>query len=58
MRYDLTLRRNVPNYGLFAIAALLLSVPPLISLFRSMAFEAARWRESDYGTSNWGGNPA
>jgi hypothetical protein len=51
MRYDLTLRRDVANYGFFWVAAALLLVPPVIKTIRSASFEAARWRESDFGTS-------
>jgi hypothetical protein len=52
MRYDLELRRNVPNYGFFVLAALLLLIPPVWTTFRRNSFEAARWRESDYAPSN------
>jgi hypothetical protein len=48
MRYELELRRNVPNYGFFGLAALLLLIPPALTTFRRGSFEAARWRESDY----------
>jgi hypothetical protein len=48
MRYDLELRRNVPNFGFFGVAALLLLIPPVLTTFRKGSFEAARWRESDY----------
>jgi hypothetical protein len=48
MRYDLELRRNIPNYGFFGLAALLLLIPPAFTTFRRGSFEAARWRESDY----------
>jgi hypothetical protein len=48
MSYDLELRRNVPNYGFFGVAALLLLIPPVLTTFRRGSFEAARWRESDY----------
>lgn len=48
MRYELELRRNVPNYGFFGIAALLLLIPPVLTTFRKGSFEAGRWRESDY----------
>jgi hypothetical protein len=51
MRYDLELRRNVPNYGFFGLAALLLLIPPAFTTFRRGSFEAARWRESDYAPS-------
>jgi hypothetical protein len=53
--YDLTLRRNVPNYGFFGIAALLLIIPPLLTTIRKGSFEAARWRESDYAPRSSGG---
>ncbi|MGP0074186.1 MAG: DUF4178 domain-containing protein [Bryobacteraceae bacterium] len=58
MRYELELRRNVPNYGFFGIAALLLLIPPVLTTFRRGSFEAARWRESDYApaTSSSGGD--
>ena len=46
--YDLRLRRDVPNYGFFGLAALLLLIPPVLTTFRRGSFEAARWRESDY----------
>ncbi len=51
MRYELELRRNVPNYGFFGLAALLLLIPPALTTFRSGSFEATRWRESDYAPS-------
>ena len=51
VRYELELRRNVPNYGFFGIAALLLLIPPVWTTFRKGSFEAARWRESDYAPS-------
>ncbi len=49
--YDLQLRRNVPNYSFFALAALLLLIPPVWTTFRKGSFEASRWRESDYAPS-------
>jgi hypothetical protein len=51
VRYELELRRNVPNYGFFGLAALLLLIPPVWTTFRKGSFEAARWRESDYAPS-------
>jgi hypothetical protein len=56
VRYDLELRRNVPNYGFFGLAALLLLIPPVLTTFRKGSFEAARWRESDYAPSSSGGD--
>lgn len=52
VRYDLEVRRNVPNYGFFGVAALLLLIPPIITTVRKGGFEAARWRESDYAPSS------
>ncbi len=46
--YDITVRRDVPSMSYYLIAALLLLVPPVFLAFRSMGFEQARWRESDY----------
>src|SRR5208337_2725963 len=56
VRYELELRRNVPNYGFFGLAALLLLIPPALTTFRRGSFEAARWRESDYAPSIHGGD--
>ncbi len=56
MRYELELRRNVPNYGFFGLAALLLLIPPALTTFCRGSFEAARWRESDYAPSIHGGD--
>jgi Domain of unknown function (DUF4178) len=56
VRYDLELRRNVPNYGFFGVAALLLLIPPVLTTFRRSSFEAARWRESDYAPRSSGGD--
>jgi hypothetical protein len=47
-RYELALRRDVPTYGFFWIAAGLLLIPPIFKTVRSASFETARWRESDY----------
>ncbi len=48
MSYELTVRRDMPSYLFFVIAAVLLAIPPLISTMRIGSFETARWRESDY----------
>jgi hypothetical protein len=56
MRYELELRRNVPNYGFFLIAAALLLIPPIYTTFRRGTFEGARWRESDYAPKSSGGD--
>jgi Domain of unknown function (DUF4178) len=51
VRYELELRRNVPNYGFFGLAFLLLLIPPAFTTYRRGSFEGARWRESDYAPS-------
>jgi Domain of unknown function (DUF4178) len=60
MRYELELRRNVPNYGFFGLVFLLLLIPPGFTTVRRWSFEATRWRESDYpplmSSSNGGGD--
>ena len=55
VKYELELRRNVPNYGFFVIAAILLLIPPVLATYRKGRFEAARWRESDYAPATSGG---
>lgn len=55
MSYELELRRNVPNYGFFGIAALLLLIPPALTTIRTKSFEGSRWRESDYAPQSGGG---
>ena len=51
MEYTLTLRRDVPRYSFFFIAALLVLVPPVFYSLRALSFEHARWQESDYASS-------
>ena len=56
--YDISVKRDVPVMSYFLFAALLLLVPPVFLAFRSMGFEQARWRESDYppAASSGGGD--
>ena len=56
MSYDLSIRRDVPGYTFFLIAAVLLMIPPIVATMRIGAFETARWRESDYAPSSGGGD--
>lgn len=51
MHYEIQVRRDVPNYSLFWIAAILLLIPPIFTTVRAASFESARWRESDYAPS-------
>lgn len=55
MSYELTIRRDVPTHLFFWIAGLLLLIPPIFVSVRAAGFEAARWRESDYGSSTSSG---
>jgi hypothetical protein len=48
MRYEITLRHDVPNYSWYWIAALLLFLPPVIYTIRARKFDAQRWMQSDY----------
>jgi hypothetical protein len=48
VNYDLIVRRDVPTYTWFWIAAVLLLLPPIFTSIRSGRFETARWAESDY----------
>ena len=48
------MRRDVPIYGFFWIAALLLLIPPaLTTVSLDGSSRAARWRESDYAPSSF-----
>jgi len=48
IRYDLELRRDVPTWSWYWIAAVLILIPPIFTTVRSASFETARWRESDF----------
>ncbi|MEO7145228.1 MAG: DUF4178 domain-containing protein [Bryobacteraceae bacterium] len=48
--YELTVRRDVPNYVWYWLAAFLLLLPPLAVWYRSFTFERQRWMDSDYGS--------
>ena len=48
-RYEIFVRRDVPIFSFFWITGLLLLIPPIVMTYRRSKFEAARWRESDFG---------
>jgi len=48
MRYQINVRRDVPNNSFFLIAAGLLLIPPIFRTIRSSRFEAQRWSQSDF----------
>ena len=52
VNYKIAIRRDVPSMVWFAMALLLLLIPPIATSFRSMRFETARWQESDYGAAS------
>jgi len=54
-RYEIWVRRDVPIYSYFWIAAGLLLIPPIVVMIRSTKFEGLRWRESDYAPASSGG---
>jgi hypothetical protein len=45
LRYELTVRRDVPSNSLYWLAGLLLLIPPVFLSFRAISFEKARWLE-------------
>jgi hypothetical protein len=46
--YEIVLKHDVPTYGWFWFAALLLLIPPIWITIRATAFETKRWSTSDY----------
>jgi hypothetical protein len=53
--YEILLRHDVPGYGWFWLAALLLLIPPIWTSIRAAAFETRRWSASDYPPTSGGG---
>jgi hypothetical protein len=48
LHYQISMRRDVPNYIFFLIAAGLLLIPPIFKTIWSARFEGQRWSQSDY----------
>lgn len=48
VNYALSVRRDVPTFSYIWFVALLLVIPPIVTWFRSVSFENARWNESDH----------
>ena len=48
VRFDITLRHDVPTFAWFWVAMGLLLIPPLFRTLHSAQFERARWAESDH----------
>jgi hypothetical protein len=49
VRYSIRIRRDIPAYWPYAIALVLLLIPPAIRSIQAGRFEGRRWQESDYG---------
>jgi hypothetical protein len=49
VHYTIQVRRDVPAYWPYAIALVLLLVPPAVRSIQAGRFESQRWQESDYG---------
>ncbi len=47
MNYELRVREDVPYYGWFLAAGVLLLIPPVLRFFSERAFEGKRWAEGD-----------
>lgn len=50
VRYNLTVRHDIPSLVPYAVAFVLLLIPPILATLRPMAFERARWQESDHAS--------
>ena len=46
--YSLKIRRDVPSPVYYALAIVVLMLPPIFVTMRAASFEARRWQESDY----------
>lgn len=53
--YEIVVKHDVPGYGWFWLAALLLLFPPIFATIRATAFETRRWATSDYPPTSGGG---
>lgn len=50
--YQIIVKRDVPSYLLYLLAAILLVIPVIVVTWRSAKFEYRRWQESDYSGSS------
>ncbi len=48
VRFDITLKHDVPTFAWFWIVIVLLFIPPIFRTIRSAHFEGMRWAESDH----------
>lgn len=56
VRYEVTVRRDVPSLAFFLIGLLALAAPPILGVVRATSFETQRWAESDYAPTTSGGS--
>ncbi len=52
VRYDVSVRRDVPSDSYFWFAGLLLLLPPIFVSMRAAGFEKARWQESSFASDS------
>ena len=54
--YNITVKRDVPQYSFYGIALLALLAPAIVLTWRSISFEHMRWAESDHAPISIGGS--
>jgi Domain of unknown function (DUF4178) len=54
--YNVTVKRDVPQYSFYGIALLALLAPAILLTWRSISFEHMRWAESDHAPITSGGD--
>ncbi len=47
--YDITVKRDVPQFSWYGLGLLALLLPAIVVTWRSLSFENRRWAESDHG---------
>ena len=52
LEYRIVVRRDVPILTPYLICLALLALPPILMALRAWGMESARWKESDYSTSD------
>lgn len=53
VRFDITVRRDVPTFAWFWMVVVLLLIPPIFKTIRAVHFERERWAESDHPPVNF-----
>jgi len=52
--YTVNVKRDVPQYSLYAVALGALLLPAILLTWRTLSFEHMRWSESDHPPIKWG----